>query len=534
MYKVLIYSEDPIVGNGISFLIFWEKIGYTVVAVCNNEKELIKNVREHEPDLMIVEYDTLQGDKESSIRKMKRLAPRSEVVTVGVILGRNYVKKIVACGVLDHINRREFTPKKLIGKLGYYQEILSEKRENALEENHRVKKDILLAAQSQILKELLYGKRHAVELNKEVLKHYNIHFSYNRYVVMQTQIHESGGGVDRISTVRFFQEIVEEGRVVYICNSSMNQLSFICNYRVDQNEDEKDLVKEIGLKVLSVVRRFYNLSPNLYISPSFDKLGYISDAYVNCMETSKSNRSVSPYPLIFCEELKEQMEIGKTLDLEIYIEQLDEGLYEIDLTKIKLVISNMINKMHGTRYVSLGHIKYVLSVVIYKVNRHMDHLSLTPELIWGLGIDPGQRLEQLESKQSFIEWMELLLDRLIAALSGYQKSNRYITKMKNYVKNHYMEEITMKMVATEIGLTTSYMSTLFKKKTGETYKDYLINYRLTKAKILLLETTFPISTISERIGYDNEHYFSKVFKQKIGMTPSYYRKNNHLTQNTSR
>ena len=104
-----------------------------------------------------------------------------------------------------------------------------------------------------------------------------------------------------------------------------------------------------------------------------------------------------------------------------------------------------------------------------------------------------------------------------------QEYNRYVTMIKGYIERNYRQEMSMTQIAEEVGLTVSYMSTLFKRAVGQTYKDYVIDYRLEKAKQKLRQTTESIRDIASSVGYDNAHYFSKLFKEKVGMTPSEYR-----------
>ena len=69
------------------------------------------------------------------------------------------------------------------------------------------------------------------------------------------------------------------------------------------------------------------------------------------------------------------------------------------------------------------------------------------------------------------------------------------------------------------------MSRLFKKEMGLSISSYLIQKRIDLAKDLLSTTRTPVSVISSQAGYDNFAYFTKVFKEKTGMSPNEYRKN---------
>ena len=75
-----------------------------------------------------------------------------------------------------------------------------------------------------------------------------------------------------------------------------------------------------------------------------------------------------------------------------------------------------------------------------------------------------------------------------------------------------------------IGLDRKYISKLFKDSVGVTIQDYLVNYRMNKAKEMMKERTLSIGDISRSVGYDNPLIFSKMFKKTNGVSPSDYRR----------
>lgn len=101
---------------------------------------------------------------------------------------------------------------------------------------------------------------------------------------------------------------------------------------------------------------------------------------------------------------------------------------------------------------------------------------------------------------------------------------RAIRIAKAYICDHYMDQLKLKDVALEVNLNPSYFSTLFKKELGINYNDYLIGRRIEAAKQLLCHTTLSISQITERIGYSDSKYFSRLFVKNVGIRPSEYRR----------
>ena len=85
-------------------------------------------------------------------------------------------------------------------------------------------------------------------------------------------------------------------------------------------------------------------------------------------------------------------------------------------------------------------------------------------------------------------------------------------------------KITVEDVAGYISLSVSQLNRLFKKEYGTTVYSYLLNCRIETAKSLLKGTALSISEISEKLIFTDEHYFSNIFKKKVGLAPSAYRK----------
>ena len=73
-------------------------------------------------------------------------------------------------------------------------------------------------------------------------------------------------------------------------------------------------------------------------------------------------------------------------------------------------------------------------------------------------------------------------------------------------------------------LNSSYFSTLFKKKQGQGFNEYLVSYRIEMAKRLLAETNLSIANVGKQVGYADAAYFSKLFTKVVGIRPKDFRK----------
>lgn len=111
------------------------------------------------------------------------------------------------------------------------------------------------------------------------------------------------------------------------------------------------------------------------------------------------------------------------------------------------------------------------------------------------------------------------------------KTSVHIKNIINYIELNYYKNCTLDTVAVNLHLSKYYVSHLFKTQMSITLTDYIINKRLTEAKKLLRSGNFSISKISKLIGYSDPLYFSRLFKDRIGIAPQDYRTLNRKDYN---
>ena len=87
-----------------------------------------------------------------------------------------------------------------------------------------------------------------------------------------------------------------------------------------------------------------------------------------------------------------------------------------------------------------------------------------------------------------------------------------------------MEDLSLSEIADQAGFNASYLSRLFKMETGKGFVQYLREVRLEHAARMLRDTNLTIERISKRVGFQDEKYFRRTFKQELGLTPSEFRK----------
>lgn len=117
--------------------------------------------------------------------------------------------------------------------------------------------------------------------------------------------------------------------------------------------------------------------------------------------------------------------------------------------------------------------------------------------------------------------------RIEAAIERKLSSNagRAIESAKAYIDKHFADEITLADVASSVHMSQWYFSKLFRKETGTTFSDYLIDQRIRRAKeFIRSDAAMKNYEVAERVGFSDARYFGQLFKKMTGMTPGEFRR----------
>lgn len=187
-------------------------------------------------------------------------------------------------------------------------------------------------------------------------------------------------------------------------------------------------------------------------------------------------------------------------------------------SKSREVRKNVITMIYGGPVKDVIDIRYVY-----------NHL---PELDGYIGGSTFDRITPaevvIEKAEKFKKPKEIVENNLMAKmLDGIEKHYDYVEFVKKYIKQNYSAEIQLEDLAQVAHISSSYLSTLFKEKTGTSFTDYLIKYRLNQAvQLLTSRPSLKLKEIASFVGYQDYAQFNKIFKKHMGMSPSEYKGQN--------
>ena len=117
-----------------------------------------------------------------------------------------------------------------------------------------------------------------------------------------------------------------------------------------------------------------------------------------------------------------------------------------------------------------------------------------------------------------------LVPEHVRADQVYEKYKMLMAKAIRYIDENFCENLTLGGVCKHFAISKTYFCHLFKLITGKTFTEYLTDLRIRTAMAMLEDQSLSITEISEKLGFSNTSYFSKIFKKYTGCLPKEYRK----------
>ena len=229
---------------------------------------------------------------------------------------------------------------------------------------------------------------------------------------------------------------------------------------------------------------------------------------------SKKDRLSSAFPAEMTDDLINAIIGGRTVQAEKISSRILERLYVIclgDLDEIKTmtlwITATIIKNFSGEERFSFGEFAEMDMDIINKINE----AATTDELS---------------------ETFRGLVKRISADLvsSVYPGASPLIARSLRYIKSNYTRKIKLTDISNELHVNPTYFSALFSQEMGRPFTDYILELRISKAKDLLRNTNIDIVDISGASGFENQSYFTKIFRKRTGQTPRQYRQGGSDTE----
>jgi len=148
------------------------------------------------------------------------------------------------------------------------------------------------------------------------------------------------------------------------------------------------------------------------------------------------------------------------------------------------------------------------------------------EMLVEANINNLKRISGSRNATEVIDNFCLLVERAAGKIFSFQgvRHASALRKAERFIWENYTRKVSLKEIADVSGLSAPYFSTIFKDEMKENLSDYLNRLRVEKAATMLLETELLVSEISSACGFEDQSWFSKIFKNHTGISPCKYRR----------
>ncbi|MCR5545400.1 MAG: AraC family transcriptional regulator [Lachnospiraceae bacterium] len=210
-----------------------------------------------------------------------------------------------------------------------------------------------------------------------------------------------------------------------------------------------------------------------------------------------------------------------------FMEALSQG--NLDLARNMLKKTSASHEIENRTDNELRDIRNMMIVLNTLCRLALQNAGIHPIQIDKLSREFSLRIESASTTKLQRNLSEEMIVRYCELVNTkFQTDNPKINRALNHIQTNFMHPITLSNTADLLHMSPNYLSKEFKKQTGQSFMDYLTNYRINSAKRMLEKTDYPISDIAEMCGFIDNNYFSRTFKKHVGTPPREYRKNNRL------
>lgn len=282
-------------------------------------------------------------------------------------------------------------------------------------------------------------------------------------------------------------------------------------------------IREMVGQINEKVRQYFQFSVTVALSRPVQSYRGISEAYQQALELLSYRLLLGHNQLITSRELLPSVQQSRTAIIKRQ-KKIVASIAQGDLEAAGDELEDMMREV--PLYVQNS--ETVLGLYAYLIGEldvRIQEMGLDPKMFF-----PDDPYKELYAKTSITEVTEWLTETIFPAVARHMGSLR-TSKQKSamqqvlaYIHDHYDTDLSLQHVADQFGMSPSLLSRTFKDETDVNFGDYLIQYRMEKAKELLVHTDMPIKEISEKLCYTSVQNFTRIFKQTVHVPPGQYRK----------
>ena len=532
-YRILLADDEEEVRKAIIRNIDWESLGFRVAGDADNGEEALEKIEQLKPDVLMTDIRMPYMDGLTLAARVRQKYPSIKILIFSGYDDFEYAKQAIKLNVTEYIlkpvNSQELT--KILARVRDCLDEEIEQRRNVrlLRESYLNSLPIL---RELFLNDLVRGKVSEVEVSPK-LEEYGLDiFGARKWLAavisVEPEERAEGQPLSRQQEQKLIpisvRQLVEDSLKGYVRFTIFNGTDGITMIAaIDEQNTQTGFIDMLG-DICKEIRRILEVTVTIGVGHSTQNLEQIGKSYQSAVDALGYKAIIGAGGTIYINDMepvsrgKLQLEEKDKEDLE---SQIKFGTPETIAAAVRTLSAQMDDaKVHASQYQV-----YMLSLTGC-VTKLMQQYDMDMRKIFDGDRGFMRFLENGQNREEFTAWLIELACQLNEAMTRRRDTTarQVIEEAKAYIQEHYPEpELSVEMICRQLHMSPAYFSTMFRKETGRTCVAYLTEVRLNKAVELLNETNDKTYVIARKVGYQEQNYFSYVFKKRFGVSPTKFR-----------
>lgn len=535
LYSIILVDDEEEVRKSIIKQIDWESAGFQVVGDAENGEDALEKIEVLEPDVVLTDIRMPYMDGLTLAEKIRQRYPSTKVVIFSGYDDFEYAQKAIKLNVTEYIlkpvNVEELTSILKRIKSNLDEEIEEKRNVSRLRENYRKSLPII---REQFFNDMVH-RMLADDLIESKLREYDIPITGARkWIIAAIDVEKSDDRSKKTLSLHEEEELIP----ISVMQIVREKLKSYCRFSLFQSTAEAGMVVIAALDddntttglidvlgdICKETKRILEVPVTIGIGHSVTGLSKIAGSYQSAVEALGYKAVVGSGITIYINDM-EPVGSGKlefdNSDESDFISAVKFGPDE----KIEAVMVRISGKLESARVHYRQQQVYVFGV-LNTVIQMIQQYDLNLEEILGGELEYLSVIDKLQKREEFGEWLLKTARKMNQAINQERDmtTRQVIQQARQYIMDNYQNpDLSVEMICRHLHMSPAYFSTMFKKETGQAYIAYLTEIRLNKAVELLNKTDDKTYVIASKVGYQEQNYFSYVFKKKFGVSPTKFR-----------
>ena len=534
--KVFLVEDEMVIRRGIKNSIDWEKEGYIFCGEASDGELAYPMIIKEKPDILITDIRMPFMDGLELCKLVKKELPDIKILILSGYDEFDYAKEAIRLGVTEYLLKPISSGKLLEALDGVSESIRREKEDKDLVHKYMEEMRENTEHEKQKFFEQMIAGNLSMADALETGKKYEMNLSagmYNLLLFRFTLGEENRKSGELLGEAEYAIEKLTE-RLEYVFEFQRGVEGWAFLLMADNEEQMSERVKELSKDLEEIMKNYSTIAYFGGIGQPVARLRELEESFREAERALAARFTMELNRIISVEDIRMAQNVDTLDDIEITsfgeIEKtrtmLEKFLNNGAEDEIDEFVDVYINELPEENLKSVLMRQYII------MDAYIVMMSFC-EKIEGIEGKMKAQSEELKNSMKTIQTLEeiknyirMLLKKIIGirdTISGRRYSD-IIEIAKDQIRKTYMsDEISLNMIAAEVGMSPSYFSSIFSKEMGKTFVEYLTEIRMDRAKELLMCSSMKTSEIGYEVGYKDPHYFSYIFKKTQNCTPKEFR-----------